>query len=691
MAAPTPTAPTPTAAPSSDLLADLQRDLKGSIQGEVRFDQWSRMLYSTDASIYRIVPLGVVLPRDEADVIATVQACAARKIPVLPRGDGSSLAGQTVGEAVILDLSRHMDAFVDLDPAGRRARVQPGLNLSRLNRSVADESLMYGPDPASADRATVGGVIGNNSTGAHSILYGMTVDHVERLRVVMADGTLAEFGSTSWSDALRASETSSRSLETRAWQAAVGIARDHRNEIEAAWPRTWRRVGGYNIDRLRSDEPLNLAGLVTGSEGTLCTVVEADLRLVECPTGTSVAVFSFDGLLSALATVPALLEQEPSAVELLDEMLMDLCRRSPEWGRRLTFVDGRPEAVLVVEVYGEHADDRRAHLQRLAEAARTSAEGPVGVRLVEEDDEKDNVWEVRKAGLGLLMSRRGDHKPIPFVEDTAVPPERLRDYISDVLGLLEEHRTDAAFYAHASAGCLHIRPLVDLKQSAEVEKMAALSTGMAELVLTHGGAMSGEHGDGLARSALNPRIYGGSVQRLFEQVKDAFDPHGIMNPGKIVRAGPMTDHLRFASGYDTEPGTHYVVRLLRRRWILPGGGDVQRFGCLPEARHRNHVPFVHGHEGGGTLHPRSGERAAGRVVGAGGCRWARRGAPAGHPRPLSWLQGLCGRVPEPGGHDEAQDRVPRSLSSGARSPDARPDVRRGGPAGPTGICHRAAE
>ncbi|MHC4716646.1 MAG: FAD-binding and (Fe-S)-binding domain-containing protein, partial [Planctomycetota bacterium] len=536
-------------------LRSLEADLARDLEGEIRFDDWMRALYSTDASIYQIMPLGVVFPRSEDDVEATIGHCLSHGIPVLPRGGGSSLAGQTVGEAIVLDFTRHMDGPVLLSAEQRRVTCGPGTSLARLNRQIAGSGLMYGPDPASADRATVGGIVGNNSTGAHSILYGMTSDHLHRLRVVLADGSRAVFEDIEWEEARRRAGMSGNGqrpgLEGRIYSQVVRIAESEADRISDAFPRTWRRVGGYNLPALEAGETLNLARLIAGSEGTLCTVVEAELGLVPRPPGTSLAVFSFDSLLDSLATVPALLAEGPSAVELLDSMLIELCRASPEYGRRMTFIEGSPQAALVVEVYGEAEAERADRLEKLCAAVRRAAEGAVGIRLITDSSEQANVWEVRKASLGLLMSKRGDYKPIPFIEDTAVSPDRLRDYIADVQGVLSDLDTPAAFYAHASAGCLHIRPLINLKETSEIEKMAAISDAISDLVLRYGGAMSGEHGDGLARSALNPRIHGEPVHHLFEQVKDAFDPEGLMNPGKIVRAPPMTDSLRFGADYAT--------------------------------------------------------------------------------------------------------------------------------------------
>ncbi len=553
-------------------LAELEGILTRDLEGEVCFDLWTRMLYATDASIYSITPLGVVFPRSEADVAVTVGRCAETGVPVLPRGGGTSLAGQTVGEAVVLDFSRHLNATVRLEPDIAAITVQPGLYLDHLNAEAAGAGLMFGPDPASGNRATVGGVIGNNGTGAHSILYGMAGDHLRRVEAVLADGSRACFETVSWAEAHRRAGIENgdevsvsaggcrpapppATLEAGIYREVLRLLRDHYPLIQERYPRHWRRVGGYDLKGFEPGRPINLARLIAGSEGTLATVTEFELGLVPIPPGRSLAVLSFDDMLAALGTVPAMLAEEPTAIELMDAMLMELCRRRPEWARRMTFVEGTPEVILAVEVYGEDESERTAHLERLVSAARMASSRPVGALLLHDPVQQENVWAVRRAGLGLLMSMRGDHKPIPFVEDTAVPPENLRDYIADVLEVFADNDTRAAFYAHASAGCLHIRPLINLKEAAGIQTMAAISEGVSDLVLKYGGNMCGEHGDGLARSALNTKIYGPELVRLFERVKDAFDPRGIMNPGKIVRAPALTESLRFGTGYTTHPVT----------------------------------------------------------------------------------------------------------------------------------------
>lgn len=558
----------------SEGLRALEADLLHNIEGDICFDRWTRMLYSTDASIYQITPLGVVFPKNENDVVTAVEQCSRYRFPVLPRGGGTSLAGQTVGEAVVLDFSRYMNSIVRFEPEIQSITVQPGIYLDGLNSKALAGDLMFGPDPASSSRATMGGVLGNNGTGAHSILYGMSGDHLRRVKVILSDGSRAVFELISWEEAHRRAGLGPpddpgstaggpraapppATLESSIYREAIRIAKDQSTLIERAYPRTWRRVGGYDLKGLTPGGPVNLARLVAGSEGTLCTMVELELDLVPRPEGTSLVVLSFDTLLGALGTVPAMLEESPSAIELMDSMLMGLCRRSPEYSQRMTFVEGDPEALLVVEVYGRSEGERAAHLERLVSAARMAAAGQVGALHLHDPQDQANVWAVRRVGLGLLMSRRGDHKPIPFVEDTAVPPDKLRDYIADVLLVLREHDTPAAFYAHASAGCLHIRPLINLKEASEVTKLASISDAVSDLVLKYGGAMAGEHGDGLARSALNPKIYGEEVHGLFEKIKDTFDPDGRMNPGKIVRAPPITESLRYGPDYSTKPVTTY--------------------------------------------------------------------------------------------------------------------------------------
>ena len=536
----------------------LAAELARHTTAEVRFDDVSRILYSTDASIYQIEPLGVVIPRTEEDLIATVELAARFRIPVLPRGGGSSLAGQAVGEAVIIDTSKYLNAILDVDPEARTITVQPGVLLDHMNRAATQYNLMYGPDPASGERATLGGVAGNNATGAHSILYGMTVDNIVHMDVVLSDGSTAHFDAVDGKTlAARARGTS---LESLLYREIPRIVTEVAEDIRTRFPKHWRRASGYNLNYLLrglEEDRFNLAQLIVGSEGTLAVIRSLTLALVEQPKHKGLCVVHCDDIIQAMHVAVAALEHHPSAVELMDQMLIRLTRETPGYSQYLSFVRGDPEALMVVEFYGDSEAEVIAKIQALEDHLRRRALADTFVRALT-PEQQAQVWGVRKMGLGLLMSIRGDHKPIAFMEDVAVPPEKLPDYIRDILDVLNRTHTRVAMYAHASAGCLHVRPLINLKDAQEVQKMEEIASAAADLALKYGGAMSGEHGDGLARSQFNERIFGPVLYQALRRVKGVFDPHNIMNPGKIVDAPSMTENLRY--------GPDYSVRLIPTRY-----------------------------------------------------------------------------------------------------------------------------
>jgi len=528
--------------------------LRERVRGEVRFDQFSRVLYSTDASIYQILPLGVVLPRDADDIAATLRLCAEEGTPVLPRGGGTSLAGQAIGRAVVLDCSRHMNRILEIDPDRRRARVEPGVVQDDLNAAAAQFGLRLGPDTATSNRATLGGMIGNNSCGARSIVYGKMVDHVEELRVLLAGGEEIRLGPLE--DAALAGKRREPSREGRLYAAVLDTVEAGRDEIERRYPKLMRRVAGYNLPEMFL-RPFNLSRLIVGSEGTLGVATEATLRLVPRPLHTAVAVLHFRDLLESLDAVPLILSHGPSAVELIDRFVLEMTRAQLEYARRMTFVQGDPEALLVVEFSGDRQDEM---LDRLAALERALAAAGTGHPFVRAADAaaQDNIWRVRKAGQGLLQGVKGDSKPITFVEDTAVSPERLAAFIRRFRTILEGHRVRAAFYAHASVGCLHVRPLINLKNAREIETMRAIAEAVGDLVIEFGGTMSGEHGDGLVRGWFLERFFGPEVYQAFRTIKAAFDPQGLMNPGKIVDAPPLVQDLRYGPAYRTlDVPTHF--------------------------------------------------------------------------------------------------------------------------------------
>ena len=421
---------------------EMLQDLQGAIgRDQAAADRITRLLYSTDASNYQIMPLAVTYPRDADDVVAVHEVARSYGVPVLPRGGGSALAGQAVGEAIIMDFTRHMRRVRGVNAETRTVDVEPGLILGTLNAQLAPLDLMFGPDPASAERAAIGGVIGNNATGAHSIRYGMTADHVARLQVVTASGDMV------WLDQSTA--------ELNRIRAVVGdLAAEHAPLIQARYPKTWRTVAGYALDKVDPDD-INLNWLLCGSEGTLATLVRAELQLVERPRieRKRLALAHFDTLRASLEATPRILELAPAAIELMDKFLLDKTRAAAGYRDRLTFVDGDPEAILVVEFVGSERElrakikDLKAHLLRLGfRGAVTVAETPA---------QQDDVWTVRKAGLGLMMSERSEAKPVSFIEDGAVPVENLADYISDVERIIYDNDTSYAIYATpAPAACI---------------------------------------------------------------------------------------------------------------------------------------------------------------------------------------------------------------------------------------------
>lgn len=536
----------------------LQDELHARIAGEVRFDAVSRMLYSTDASNYQIEPLGVVIPSSNEDVLATIEIAARHGVPILPRGGGSSLAGQTVGAALVIDFSKVLCRILDVNPEERTVTVEPGINLESLNQQLRPTGLMFGPDPASANRATAGGVVGNNSTGSHSILYGMTGDNVIQIKAALADGTPIELGPMSPEAMLGYAGIDD--AKGRLFSNLLTFRERNAGLIARDFPPHWRRATGYSLNELlKPDDQFNPARLLVSSEGTLATTLEVTLNLVPRPTRTGLVLLQFDDLVASMAATPTILETEPSAVELLGRMLINLTRAQPGYASQIAMIEGDPAAVLAVEFYGESeaeltqkADRLKAHL--IKRGVRTMVDPLV----ILDPKQQESYWSVRKAGLGLLMSVRGDHKPIAVIEDVSVPVEHLAEYVGAIEDLVAAHGTTAAYYAHASAGCLHIRPMVDLKTRQGVVAMVDMANAAAELAHRFGGVLSGEHGDGLQRSELNETIFGPELYQAMRQFKRIWDPQGIMNPGKKVDAPSMTENLRYGPTYHARDPKTYL-------------------------------------------------------------------------------------------------------------------------------------
>lgn len=539
---------------------DLEAALRRAVSGEVRFDAYSRHLFSRDASMYAIEPVGVVFPRDGDDVAAVVATAAGFGVPVLPRGAGTSLAGQAVGQAVVMDLSRHMSRIVEIDAEGAVARVQPGVVQEQLNLAAAAHGLAFGPDTSTANRATIGGMVGNNSAGSQSVRYGMTIDHVVALDVVLSDASRATFGPLA--EAERARRAARPTLEGAICRELPRLADRHRDAIATGFPRFWRQSGGYRLDRLRGEpgEPagLNLATFVTGSEGTLVTVTEATVRLVPRPRHRAIAVGHFSSAEHAIVATEDALACDPAAVELIDRAILELSRQKLEYRGLGSILHGDPGALLFVTFFGDTEAEAAAGIDRLDRRWRDHGHGYYTLRATT-TAQQEPVLKVRAAGLGLLMAAStGTRRPLAFVEDTAVEPALLPEYTRRFREILQRRDLTAAFYGHCSVGCLHVRPFLDLAVPGQAETMRAVAEEVRDLAMEFGGVNSSEHGDGLARSEFNRRVFGEALYQAMQECKQLFDPDGRMNPGKIVNAPPMTENLRDAT---TSVAPPYASRL----------------------------------------------------------------------------------------------------------------------------------
>ena len=532
-----------TGPPSDPALATRLGD---ELEGEVLFDSFSRGLYSTDASIYQVEPLGVVVPKTTADVFSTLEIANEAGVSVTPRGAGTSQSGQAIGEGLVMDTSKYLTGIGELDPDAATIRVQPGVVLDRLNRELEPHGLFFPVDVATSSRATLGGMAANNSAGARSIRYGMMVDNVRRVSGSLADGTPVSFGL----------EVPPEGVESELASTVATLRRREDAELERRIPKVMRRVAGYNLDRV-SPDGAEIVRLLVGSEGTLAFFTELELQLAPLPSKTVLGVCAFPDLGSALNAVRAIMELDPSAVELVDGTLLDLAREIPTLSAAVReFVRGDPRALLIVEFSGPDADRVSHDLHRLGEVLVDLGHADALTR-AEAADFQRRIWAVRKAAMNVVMSMKGDRKPVSFIEDCTVPLEHLSEYGARLEEVFRRHGTSGTWYAHASVGCLHVRPILNLKQDQDLRAMRAIAEEAHELVRSFGGTHSGEHGDGLVRSEFLEPMLGSRLVETFGEIKSAFDPSGTLNPGKIVNPSRMDDRslMRYHSGYGPLPVT----------------------------------------------------------------------------------------------------------------------------------------
>jgi FAD/FMN-containing dehydrogenase/Fe-S oxidoreductase len=536
-----------------DALAAPLDVLRRQIDGDVLDDHTHRRLYSTDASVYQQLPLGIVRPRHGADCQAIVRFAAQHGIPLIPRAAGTSLAGQCVGTGLVVDVSRYMTEVIEVNAAERWVRVQPGVILDDLNDLLAPHGLMFGPETSTSNRCMIGGMIGNNAAGSHSIVHGTTRDHVLELELVLADGNVTRFGPV---DEDELGERRRRDdLEGAIYREVVDLLQTHRQLIRESSPKPeiLRRNTGYPLDRLLDQRPLaddgpllNLTPLMCGSEGTLALITEAKLNLIEVPQHNLVVCAHFETLDEGTRGTVLALEHEPSAVELMDGEILDLSKHNLEAARNRFWVEGEPSAVLAIEFFDDDPDRLQRRAQGLI-AAFGEAEMGYAFPIVE-SARVPQVWAVRKAGLGLLTGKRGDHKPVTVVEDVAVAPADLPEYVRRMQALMERHGASAVYYGHASVGELHVRPVLSLRDPDDVRRFRAIASDVADLAGEFDASLAGEHGVGRLRAEFIEQVLGADFVGLLRRVKRAFDPEGLFNPGKIVDALPMDTDLRVVPG-----------------------------------------------------------------------------------------------------------------------------------------------
>lgn len=532
-------------------LKEFEQALCNRISGEVSFDNVTLGIYATDASIYQMKPVAVLWPRDENDVRAAVKIAAEYSVNILPRGAGTSLGGQAVGPCMAVDFSKYMNKILELNIEHHWIRVQPGIVLDVLNAELAKHGLFFAPDPATSSRATIGGMMGNNSSGTKSIIYGRTCDHVLASKVLLSDGTTLELEELSLSQYdSRIKPDIANTREAEIFSGFKKIIEANRSEIEKQFPKVMRRVNGYNLDAFINTDRWNLTNLLIGSEGTLGIFLEARLHLEPLPKHKALCPVHFTELLEAIRTVSVILKHKPSAVEILDADVVVMARKNLSLAPLCSFIQDDPNAVLIVEFFGETPEEAEQKSQALATDLRNKKLGYAWPIITDANDQA-KVWSVRKNGLGLMLGIKGDRKPIPFIEDACVPIEFLPEYIDQILTFCRERGIHVAMYAHASVGTIHVRPILNLKESEDIDNMKAIAEFAFGLIKNFGGAWSGEHGDGRVRSPFLERFFGTQIYQAFRQIKRLFDPTGMMNPGLIVDSNEIDENLRYGTKYKT--------------------------------------------------------------------------------------------------------------------------------------------
>jgi len=541
---------------NQNTISKIGRELQSLVKGEVLFDDFSRGRYSTDASIYQITPIGIVIPKDTNDVLSVLEYCKLNELPILPRGAGSSQCGQTVGECIILDYSKFQNQIIDINLDEKTAWVEPGLVLDQLNTKLKQYNLCFPVDVSTSSRATIGGMTGNNSCGSRSLYYGNMVHNVEAVEAILDNGSLYTFENIN-KDYLITKNNQNR--QYKIVEELIKIYQNNKQEINDNFPKTQRRVGGYNLD-LINPNGFNTSNILVGSEGTLSLFNKIKLKLSPIPKQKILGLCAFQNFRQAMEITKEIVKLKPTAVELMDDNLLNLAKAIPMFqGSIKKFFKGNPQAILMVEFIDDNLNEVKHKIKDL-EFLIVSQNKNNFFSFHENLKDQKEIFEMRKAGLNILMSLKGDRKPVAFIEDCAVSLDHLADYTTRLNEVFKKYNTSGMFYAHASVGTLHVRPIINMKSEQDIKNMRSITEEAFQMVKEYKGAHSGEHGDGILRSEFHEMMFGKKLVNAFENVKDLFDKKNLFNPHKIVRSYKQNDRslMRYKANYKAEKiNTHY--------------------------------------------------------------------------------------------------------------------------------------
>ena len=536
-------------------MSDLLNDLKRSIEGEVRFDAITRKIYSVDASIYEVEPIGVIIPKNRQDIVNAIIIAKRHGVSIVPRGAGTGITGACLGQGLVLDLSKHLNKIIEVDYENEYVVCEPGVVQDQLNEALSEKGYRLGPDTSTGNRATLGGMIGNNAAGAHSLKYGKMVDVVESVDVILSSGETIKFRQLTpkgWNEKL-----SLDTAEGHIYRTIERIQKEYHDEIENRFPHIPRRASGYNLDELIKSPNPNLAKLIVGSEGSLGIITSVKLKIAKKPLVTGISLIHFHDMIEGMRTISKILLHQPIAVEMIDHHIINMGKLSPSLKNKLGWLQGNPQAVFAVEFEAPTKKEVKEKIDNFEAQMKQESIGYANSHLLSEE-EMNNLWAVRKSGLGLLLSKRSYSRAIGFIEDISIAPEKLAEFMVKFLDCLKKHGKEAGVYGHVGPGCMHIRPFINLRDWEDLQHMLAIMEEVSALVLQFGGALSGEHGDGRVRSWTNPIMFGDKLYQAFKEIKEAFDPENELSQGNKVHGQSLLENLRM----DPETKIHPIKTFL---------------------------------------------------------------------------------------------------------------------------------